>query len=186
MKKKKSCFLNTSAEANLLFPDVCHPVNGQGGLHALSNIKKRDSLTDSHLMDTSRCCHRTRFSAQWTKLAQPWAPNGGCHRLAQSPAQHAHTEWRGGLKRGKSTRPRMLNRMRWLELCSNLSFASPFPTRGVAFMFADHQIQRHRVQPSERGCAASNYNCRYSAPPTASHWQGRYLCHHSSDWLAFC
>lgn len=69
--EKKSCFLNTSAEANLLFPDVCHPVNGQGGLHALSNIsrkkekkKKRDSLTDSHLMDTSRCCHRTRFSAQ--------------------------------------------------------------------------------------------------------------------------
>lgn len=116
---KKSCFSGTSA----VFRSVS---SCQGGtsrfikhLQKKQKKKNRNSLTDSHLMDTSRCCHRNWFSSRWTKMSQPGAPIAGCSLLTQSPAQHASSEWR------------------WrLQLCANPSFDLSFATEGAALMFA--------------------------------------------------
>lgn len=183
-EKKKSHFLGTSAKADLLFPDLCHPVKAWRDFTLCQTFsekkkEKEKSRTDSHLMDTSRCCQRTRFSSRWTKMSQLGAPIAGCNLLTQSPAQHAHSVWRWELQIGRihtSSRrlwtAMLLNRMRRLELCSNPSFVLSLKTGGVALVFADHKIQRYSVRLSE--CRAPQLPAcpPSSAPPTASQWRG--------------
>lgn len=180
-KKKKSCFLNTSAEANLLFSDLSHPANGPGGLHALSNIsrKKKKKKREKFPYRFPSNGH-VKVLSQNSILCS--ANKTGTAGELPSPGAQTHTvNGEGGLRRGQSTRPCMLNHMRRLELCSKPLFALPFPTRGVGFHVlrpSNTEAQGATVRPLPAGLPST-------APPTASHWWGHYVTLGRS-YKAFC
>lgn len=187
-KKKILLFRHICSGQSVVFRSVSSR-KGLKGLHALSNIsrkkKKKNSLTDSHLMDTSRCCHRTWFSSRWTKMTQLGALKcwvQPAHSIAH-PARTQCMEIKVAKGKNHASSHHLWTAVKWyaltLTMLKPFSFdlVSSFTTRGEALMFADNQIQRHMVQLSKYRTLELPACPPSPAPPTASHWQGHYLCH---------